>query len=169
MIKNPMTTLVYLEKDGCYLMLHRVSKKNDVNKDKWIGVGGHFEEGESPEECARRETLEETGLYLDELTFRGIVTFSQEGYGTEYMCLFTSEHFHGELKECDEGVLEWVPKDKINTLNIWEGDFIFLDLLTKDVPFFSLKLTYSGDSLTEAVLDGADLDRKRPSGNVIRK
>ena len=157
MIKNPMTTLVYLEKDGCYLMLHRVSKKNDVNKDKWIGVGGHFEEGESPEECAVREIFEETGLRTSSLRFRGLVTFTQDGYGTEYMCLYTSDSFSGTLKECDEGILEWVPKENIRTLNLWEGDFIFLDLISSDAPFFSLKLVYSGDQLTEAVLDGRPL------------
>ena len=154
MIKNPMTTLVYLEKDDCYLMLHRVTKKNDVNKDKWIGVGGHFEEGESPEECAARETKEETGLTPANLDFRGIVTFTQEGYGTEYMCLFTCTDFTGEMKTCDEGVLEWVSKDKLGELNLWEGDYIFLDLLEKDEPFFSLKLTYKKDKLDRAVLNG---------------
>ena len=149
-----MTTLVYLERDDCYLMLHRVKKENDVNKDKWIGVGGHFEEGESPEECARREVLEETGLKLQTLSFRGIVTFTQDGYGTEYMCLFTSDAFTGELKECDEGELTWVKKDRLRELNLWEGDYIFLDLLHKNEPFFSLKLTYEGDALTEALLNG---------------
>ena len=154
MIKNPMTTLVYLEKDGCYLMLHRVTKKNDVNKDKWIGVGGHFEEGESPEECAARETIEETGLTPENLSFRGIVTFTQEGYGTEYMCLFTCTDFTGKMKTCDEGVLEWAPKNKLGQLNLWEGDYIFLDLLEKDEPFFSLKLTYKKDKLDRAILNG---------------
>ena len=153
-MKNPMTTLIYLEKDGSYLMLHRVKKKNDVNQDKWIGVGGHFEEGESPEECAAREILEETGLTVRTLRFRGIVTFTQEGYGTEYMCLFTSDDFSGELMPCPEGELLWVRKEEIGNLNLWEGDRIFLKLLSEDAPFFSLKLSYKGDQLTESILNG---------------
>ncbi|HJB27497.1 MAG TPA: 8-oxo-dGTP diphosphatase [Candidatus Blautia faecavium] len=157
MKKSPMTTLCYIEKDDCYLMLHRVSKKNDVNKDKWIGIGGHFEEGESPEECLLREAQEETGLFLTSYQFRGLVTFSQEGYGTEYMCLFTADGFTGKMKECDEGVLQWVPKKELGKLNLWEGDSIFLELLAKDAPFFSLKLSYCKDELTEAVLDGKPL------------
>ncbi len=154
MKKSPMTTLCYIEKEDSYLMLHRVSKKNDVNKDKWIGIGGHFEEGESPEECLLREALEETGLTLTSYRFRGLVTFSQEGYGTEYMCLFTADGFTGEMKECDEGVLKWVPKKDLDKLNLWTGDAIFLDLLAKDAPFFSLKLSYQKDELKEAVLNG---------------
>ena len=112
--KSVLTTHCYLEKDGSYLMLHRIAKKNDVNKDKWIGVGGHFEEGESPEECLCREVYEETGYQLISWKFRGIVTFTQEGYGTEYMCLYTSDEFTGTQKECDEGELEWVPKEKLD-------------------------------------------------------
>lgn len=108
--KRPMTTLCYVEKEEAYLMLHRVSKKNDVNKDKWIGIGGHFEEGESPEECLLREAYEETGLKLTSWKFRGIVTFTQKDYGTEYMCLYTADGFTGEVKDCDEGVLEWVKR-----------------------------------------------------------
>lgn len=159
MKKSPMTTLCYVEKEEAYLMLHRVSKKNDVNKDKWIGIGGHFEEGESPEECLLREAYEETGLTLTSWKFRGIVTFSQEGYGTEYMCLYTADGFTGELKECDEGVLEWVKKDQLLNLNLWEGDKIFLKLLKENAPFFSLKLTYEGDVLSKAVLDGKELTK----------
>lgn len=159
MKKSPMTTLCYVEKEEGYLMLHRVSKKNDVNKDKWIGIGGHFEEGESPEECLLREAYEETGLTLTSWKFRGIVTFSQEGYGTEYMCLYTADGFTGELKECDEGVLEWVKKDQLLNLNLWEGDKIFLKLLKENAPFFSLKLTYEGDVLRKAVLDGKALTK----------
>ena len=157
MKKRPMTTLCYVEKEEAYLMLHRVSKKNDVNKDKWIGIGGHFEEGESPEECLLREAYEETGLKLTSWKFRGIVTFTQKDYGTEYMCLYTADGFTGEVKDCDEGVLEWVKKDELLNLNLWEGDKIFLKLLKEDAPFFSLKLTYEGDRLTEAVLDGENL------------
>lgn len=156
-MKSPMTTLCYIEKEDSYLMLHRVKKENDVNKDKWIGIGGHFEQGESPEECLMREAREETGLMLTSWKFRGLVTFTQEGYGTEYMCLYTADGYEGSIKECNEGVLEWVPKSSISSLNLWEGDRIFLDLLEKDAPFFSLKLSYKGDHLTEAVLNGEPL------------
>lgn len=152
-----MTTLCYIEAEDSYLMLHRVSKKNDVNKDKWIGVGGHFEEGESPEECLLREVREETGLTLTSWRFRGIVTFTQEGYGTEYMCLYTADGFEGEIRECEEGVLEWIKKDELLKLNLWKGDLIFLKLLKDDMPFFSLKLSYRGDELTDAVLDGLSI------------
>lgn len=152
-----MTTLCYIEAEDSYLMLHRVSKKNDVNKDKWIGVGGHFEEGESPEECLLREVREETGLTLTSWRFRGIVTFTQEGYGTEYMCLYTADGFKGEIRECEEGVLEWIKKDELLKLNLWKGDLIFLKLLKDDMPFFSLKLSYRGDELTDAVLDGLSI------------
>lgn len=155
--RSPITTLCYIEKDDSYLMLHRVSKKNDVNKDKWIGIGGHFEEGESPEECLLREVLEETGLTLVSWKFRGIVTFTKNGYGTEYMCLYTSKEYKGEPKECDEGELSWVKKDRLLDLNLWEGDKIFLGLLKEEHPFFSLKLEYKGDRLLKAVLDGQDI------------
>ncbi len=158
-MRSPLTTLCYVEKDGKYLMLHRISKKNDVNKDKWIGIGGHFEEGESPEECLLREALEETGLTLTSWRFRGIVTFLAEGWLTEYMCLYTADGFAGELKDCDEGTLEWVPKEKLAELNLWEGDKIFLDLLAAEAPFFSLKLSYRGDKLLCASLDGRELKR----------
>lgn len=157
MKKSPMTTLCYIEAEDSYLMLHRVSKKNDVNKDKWIGVGGHFEEGESPEECLLREVREETGLTLTSWRFRGIITFTQEGYGTEYMCLYTADGFEGEIRECEEGVLEWIKKDELLKLNLWKGDLIFLKLLKDDMPFFSLKLSYRGDELTDAVLDGLSI------------
>lgn len=155
--KSPMTTLCYVEKEDAYLMLHRVSKKQDVNKDKWIGIGGHFEEGESPEDCLLREAYEETGLTLTSWRFRGMVTFTQESYGTEYMCLYTADGFSGELKDCDEGILEWVKKEELLKLNLWEGDKIFLRLLNENAPFFSLKLSYQGDCLIEAVLDGRDI------------
>lgn len=148
------TTLIHVEQDGKYLMLHRTKKENDINKDKWIGIGGKFLENESPEECALREAQEETGLQLDELSYRGIVTFVNDACEGEYMHLFTSRAFHGTLKECDEGELLWVEKEKIYTLPIWEGDKIFLKLLDENEPFFSLKLIYSGDKLLEAVLNG---------------
>lgn len=153
-----MTTLCYIEKDGCYLMLHRISKKNDINKDKWIGVGGHFEQDETPDECLLREVKEETGLTLTSYRFRGIVTFISDKVGhAEYMCLYTADGFEGKMIDCDEGTLEWVPKEKIFDLNLWEGDEIFHRLLDSDAPFFSLKLVYEGDKLVEARLDGKPL------------
>lgn len=149
-----LTTLCYIEKDDSYLMLHRIVKKNDINKDKWIGVGGHFEEGESPEECLLREVKEETGLTLTSYRFRGIVTFLSDRWVPEYMCLFTADGFEGQLSPCNEGVLEWVPKKNIPNLNLWEGDKVFLQLLAKEAPFFSLKLRYEGDKLVECILNG---------------
>lgn len=157
MERSPMTTLCYLERDNQYLMLHRISKKNDVNKDKWIGVGGHFEGKESPEECLLREVKEETGMTLTSYRFRGIVTFICDDYPVEFMCLYTADGFEGELKECDEGRLEWVDKEKIMELNLWEGDKIFFRLLKEEAPFFSLKLAYEKGVLLEAVLDGEDI------------
>ena len=153
-VKN-LTTLCYIEKDNCYLMLHRVSKKNDINKDKWIGVGGHFQVNESPEECLLREVKEETGLSLTSYRFRGIVTFITDRLEeAEYMHLYTADTFEGELISCNEGTLEWVPKKDIYQLNLWEGDFIFHRLIDEDAPFFSLKLRYEGNRLVEASLDG---------------
>lgn len=149
-----MTTLCYLERGDEYLMLHRTKKENDENHDKWIGVGGKFESGESPEDCMRREILEETGLTVADYRYRGIVTFVSDVYGTEYMHLFTVSGWTGETRECDEGELAWIKKQKLFDLTLWEGDRIFLRLLQEDAPFFSLKLTYRGDELTEAVLDG---------------
>ncbi len=149
------TTLCYIEKDDCYLMLHRTKKENDENRDKWIGIGGKFEAGESPEDCLLREVIEETGLSLHTFRYRGIVTFVSDSLeATEYMHLFTSSDFSGELKECDEGELEWLKKEKLYELTLWEGDRIFLDLLDTDEPFFSLKLVYSGETLTNAFLNG---------------
>lgn len=157
MIRSPLTTLCYIEKDDSYLMLHRVSKKNDINKDKWIGVGGHFESGESPEECLLREVREETGYHLTSWSFRGLVTFISDRWPTEYMCLYTADGFEGEPVPCDEGELVWVRKKDLDKLYLWEGDKIFLSLLAQDHPFFSLKLTYQGDNLIEAILDGRNL------------
>ena len=156
-MKSPLTTLCYVEKDEQYLMLHRISKKNDVNKDKWIGIGGHFEDGESPEECLLREAKEETGLTLTAWKFRGIVTFIANGWPPEYMCLYTADGFTGEMISCTEGTLEWVPKSELMNLNLWEGDKIFLKLMAQDAPFFSLKLMYYGDTLTYASLDGREI------------
>lgn len=156
-----MTTLCYIEKDEQYLMLHRVSKKHDINKDKWIGVGGHFEEGESPEECLFREVMEETGLTLTSFQFRGIVTFIANDYPVEYMCLYTADGFTGDMIDCDEGKLEWVPKADVLKLNLWEGDKVFFKLMNEGRPFFSLKLRYQGDVLEECCLDGTALDYKK--------
>ena len=151
-------TLCYIEQDDKYLMLHRTVKKNDVNKDKWIGVGGHFEENESPEECVLREAKEETGYTLTSYRFRGLVTFVSPKSKTEYMSLFTADGFEGEPIECDEGELVWIEKSEVQNLNIWEGDKIFLDLLAKEEPFFSLKLVYDEkDHLLEAILNGKPL------------
>ena len=135
-------------------MLHRVKKTVDENKDKWIGIGGKFEEGESPEDCVIREVSEETGLTLNSWRYRGIVTFVSDEWGTEYMHLFTSDDFSGTPRECDEGELEWIEKERLLSLPIWEGDKIFLRLLDTDEPFFSLKLCYQGDRLIQAVLNG---------------
>ena len=148
------STLCYIEKDGKYLMLHRIKKENDVNRDKWIGIGGKFEDGESPEECMLREAKEETGLDIDRYSFRAIVTFVSDIYKTEYMHLFTADGFTGNISDCDEGCLEWIEKEKLYDLTLWEGDRIFLKLIEKPCPFFSLKLEYRGAKLVSAVLDG---------------
>lgn len=148
------TTLCYVLRGDEVLMLHRVKKQNDINKDKWIGIGGKFEENESPDECLLREAKEETGLMLTSWRCRGIVTFLDERGNGEYMYLFTADGFTGELTPCDEGELQWVSRDFLDGLPKWEGDQIFLDLLWEDAPFFLLKLRYDGDKLVEAVLDG---------------
>ena len=148
------STLCYIEKEGKYLMLHRIKKENDVNRDKWIGIGGKFEDGESPEECMLREAKEETGLDIDCYSFRAIVTFVSDIYETEYMHLFTADGFTGNISDCDEGCLEWIEKEKLYDLTLWEGDRIFLKLIEKPCPFFSLKLEYRGDKLVSGVLDG---------------
>ena len=148
-----LSTLCYLEKDDSYLMLHRVKRENDANKDKWIGIGGKFEAGESPDDRLIREVREEIGVTLNSYRFRGIITFTSEVWETEYMHLFTSDDFEGEISECSEGIPKWVKKNQINTLPIWEGDKIFLDLLNKDIPFFSLKLVYEGSKLISHVLE----------------
>ncbi len=148
------TTLCYIEKDGKYLMLHRVKKQNDLNQDKWIGIGGKFEDKESPEQCVRREAFEETGLTLGRCNYRGIITFVSDKWPTEYMHLFTCTEFSGETKDCDEGVLEWVKKTEIYNLPLWQGDKIFLKLIENpDTPFFSLRLEYTGNTLNGAILN----------------
>ncbi len=149
------TTLCYISRGSEYLMLHRVKKNNDVNHDKWIGVGGKFEAGESPDECLLREAREETGLTLTSWRCRGIVTFVNTQCGSEYMHLFTADGFEGELKPCDEGELEWIDRRRLYELTLWEGDKIFLRLLEDDdAEFFLLKLSYDGDKLISAVLNG---------------
>ena len=152
------TTLCYLEKDGKYLMLHRIKEKNDINEGKWLGVGGHFEEGESPYDCAIREVFEETGLVLASANYRAVVTFASDAYESEQMHLFTSDAFLGELIECPEGELCWIDKNEVLSLPMWEGDAVFLKLLLEKDEFFSLKLTYHGDTLTGAILDGVPME-----------
>ena len=152
------TTLCYLEKDGCWLMLHRTKKQNDLNEGKWIGVGGHVENGETPEECVRREVLEETGLILHSVSFRGVVDFRSERWADEAMYLYTSDDFTGELSDCDEGELVWLPKKEMDALPQWEGDRSFHRLLDEGVPFFRLELVYSGEKLLTASLDGKKMD-----------
>ena len=148
------TTLCYIEKDGCYLLLHRVKKKNDLNQDKWVGIGGKFEENESPEECLLREVREETGLTLTDYRYCGIVTFVSDRWEGEYMHLFHATGFTGELIDCDEGVLEWIPKERFAALPQWEGDLLFLDRMERRTPFFSMKLRYEGGKLAEKALNG---------------
>ena len=143
------TTLCYIEKDGCYLMLLRNKREDDENKGKWIGVGGHFEEGESPQECLIREVYEETGLTLLDHTFRGIITFVSDKYGTEYMHLFTSDSFTGDLCECDEGELRWIRKTDIDSLELWEGDRLFMPALIAGENDIFMKVVYEGDRLVE--------------------
>ena len=149
-----LSTLCYVTQGNDVLMLHRVKKKNDVNKDKWVGIGGKFEPGESPDECLLREAKEETGLTLTSWRCRGVVTFLSDCWEGEYMYLFTADGFQGEMTECDEGNLEWVSREFLGTLPMWEGDKIFLDLLWQDAPFFLLTLRYRNDRLVEAVLNG---------------
>ena len=151
------TTLCYIERGGKYLMLHRTKKENDLNRDKWVGVGGKFEENESPDECLLREVREETGLTLTDYRCRGVVTFVSDEWEGEYMYLYTATGFSGTLRECDEGTLEWIDVDAVPALPLWEGDRIFFRLLREDRPWFSLKLCYEGDGLVSAVLDGKPL------------
>ena len=151
------TTLCYLERDGKYLMLHRTKKENDENYDKWLGIGGKFEDKESPEDCALREVREETGLTMTDFAYRGIVTFVSDQWPTEYMHLFYCRDWTGTLGRCDEGELAWIEKEKLLALRLWEGDKIFLRLLDTNGPFFSLKLVYEGERLAASVLNGKPL------------
>ena len=146
------TTLCYIEKDNKYLMLHRTKKENDLNEGKWIGVGGKFEKDETPEECLLREVKEETGLTLTKYRLRAVITFISNEWGTEYMYLFTANDFMGDLIDCNEGQLEWIDKDDILKLNIWEGDRIFLKKMIEEDNFFTLKVVYEGDKLVESVI-----------------
>ena len=152
------STLCYLERGDEYLMLHRVKKDHDLNQGKWIGVGGKFQEGESPEDCILRECQEETGLTLTDYRYRGLVTFVSDQAPTEYMHLFTASAWTGEPHDCNEGELAWIKKSALLSLPLWEGDRLFLELLDREVPFFSLKLRYLGDRLAQAVLNGSPLD-----------
>lgn len=149
-----MTTLCYIENEkNEYLMLHRVKKENDENKDKYIGIGGKFEENESPFDCVRREIEEETGLFAESLSYRGIVTFVSDLYGCEYMHLFVCDKYSGKIKECDEGTLVWINKKEVYNLPLWEGDKIFFKLLEEKRQFFSLKLMYEGERLISYIME----------------
>ena len=150
-MRSNLTTLCYIEKDNKYLMLHRVKKENDINRDKWVGIGGHFEADETPEECLLREVREETGLELTDYRLRGIITFISDRWPTEYMFLYTASGYTGEISTCDEGILEWVEKNMVYSLPIWEGDKIFFKLLEDETDFFTLKLRYEGDKLVEHI------------------
>lgn len=142
-----LSTICYIENNGKYLMLHRTKKKNDINKEKWLGIGGKFEDKESPEECITREVKEETGLTLNSLKLRGILTFVNTICETEYIYVFTSDDYSGELIECNEGELQWIDKDKVTSLNLWEGDKIFIEKIKENTPFFTIKYEYEGDIL----------------------
>ncbi|MDO5126323.1 MAG: 8-oxo-dGTP diphosphatase [Eubacteriales bacterium] len=154
--RSNLTTLCYIIQEDNYLMMHRVKKENDINKDKWIGVGGHFEPDESPEECLLREVREETGLKLTEYKLRGVITFISDQYQTEYMFLYTATGYEGKIGECDEGTLEWISKKDVYDLPIWEGDKIFFRLLETSDAFFTLKLRYEGNTLVEYKINGKE-------------
>ncbi|WP_077610113.1 NUDIX hydrolase [Clostridium sp. Marseille-P2415] len=164
MAHKNLTTLCYIEQEDSYLMLHRIKKKGDMNQDKWLGVGGHFEDGESPEECLLREVKEETGLFLTSYKLRGVVTFVSDRFPDEYMFLFTADGYEGTMIDCAEGQLLWVEKEKTGELSLWEGDRIFFGLLKDNIPFFSLKLAYKGECLSYASLNGAPLELPHSQG-----
>ena len=168
MPKSNLTTLCYIERDGKYLMMHRVKKEHDINKDKWVGIGGHFEADESPEECLLREAREETGLLLTNYRQRGIITFISDRWQTEYMFLYTATAYEGTIGECNEGTLEWIEKEKVCDLPLWEGDKIFFRLMEEERPHFSLKLRYEGETLVEAVLDGKDIEAAEKTSPALR-
>lgn len=149
--KLRLTTICYIEKDEKYLMLHRTKKENDQSHDKWLGVGGKFEENEGPDECVVREVKEETGLTLLSYKLRGVMTFVSDIWETEYMFIYTADRFEGELTECSEGELLWVEKSKVPDLNLWEGDILFLKKLMEDSEFFTIKVQYQGEKLIYAV------------------
>ncbi len=163
------TTLCHIEKDGKYLMLHRVKKENDMNKDKWIGVGGKFLEEETPVECLLREVYEETGLTLNSYQYRGIVIFESDIYENEAMHIFTSDDFSGNIKECDEGNLEWIDKQDLYSLPLWEGDKLFLKIIEKPSDFFNMTVTYQGDTLISATLEGKEIFKKGAHYGVYSK
>ena len=154
-----VTTLCYIEQDGKYLMLHRVKKENDANRDKWIGIGGGLESGETVEMCLLREVREETGLTLTRYRYRAVIDFRSDEWEDEQMHLYTADGFTGDLIDCDEGVLGWIHRDRLAALPQWEGDRIFLELLRREVPFFSLKLRYEGERLAYAALNGREMER----------
>jgi 8-oxo-dGTP diphosphatase len=156
------STLCYIERGDEWLLLHRGKKEHDLNRDKWIGIGGKFEEGESPEECLLREAREETGLTLTSWRYRGVVTFVSDEWEGEYMHLFTADRWQGELTSCDEGELAWVEKERLPELPMWAGDHVFLALLERERPFFSLKLVYQGEELRQVMLDGRETSPQDP-------
>ena len=145
------TSLVYIEKDGRYLILHRTKKSEDENHDKWIGVGGKFEPGETPDECALREVREETGLTLTEFSLRGLIIFVSDVWGMEYMYLYTATKWTGRLVDCDEGELVWLDKTELPKKHLWEGDRLFLKALDERKAFFMMKFRYEGEHLAEVI------------------
>ena len=156
-----LTTLCYIEREGSLLMLHRIKKNQDENAGKWIGIGGHLEEGESPLACVRREALEETGLTLDHLRLRGIITFILPDWGDEITFLYTASACGEPRWDCPEGELKWVPRKDVPALPLWEGDRVFLPLMETREDVFDLKLIYAaGGALMSAQLDGVPLNLK---------
>ena len=142
------TTLCYIEKDGKYLMLHRVKKQHDVNHDKWIGIGGHIEPNETADECILREAMEETGLTLTNFRKCGEILFDSAPWPEEMMHLYYADGVTGKLTDCDEGELVWLDKAKLKELPAWEGDFIFLELMERHAPYFELELHITAKRLT---------------------